>query len=62
MDLDLAQAGQRMEPPCFCGNQMHVFYEDRDNWHTGFLCNEINPRLAGRDMNAIAAGSFRKDD
>jgi len=62
MNLDLAQTGERMKPPRLGGNQLHVLDEHRDDWHTSFVRNVMNSWLAGPDMNAIPARSFRKNN
>jgi len=62
MNLDFPQTGERMEPPRLRGNQLHVFDKDRHDRDTSFVRNVMNSWLAGPDMNAISARSFRKNN
>jgi hypothetical protein len=62
VDFDFPQAADRMKSPSFCGNELHVFEEDRNHREARFLGDVIEARLTRADAYTIAACAFGKHD
>jgi hypothetical protein len=51
-----------METPGFCGNELHVFEENRDHWEARFLGDVIETRLTWPDAQSVAARALGKNN
>ena len=61
MNLHFAQTTDGMKPAGFGRDELHVLEEHRYDGHPRFLRDVINSRLAVRHVDAISAGSLRKN-
>ena len=62
MDFDFAEPTDGMKAAGFCGNELHVFEENRNHCEARFLGDVIEAWLARADADAVATRAFRKDD
>lgn len=62
LDFHFVQAAKGMEAAGLGGDQLHVGDEDGHDRNARFLRDEINPRLTGGHVHAVAARAFGKHD
>lgn len=62
LNFHFVKAAEGMEAASLGGDQLHVGNEDRHDGDARFLRDEINPRLTGGHVHAVAARAFGKHD